>query len=151
MIIGKSKKELEKMRAAGRLVGQVLQELRTIARPGLTTMEVDRVAEKMIRDGGALPTFKGYHGFPYSICASVNEQVVHGFPSDYELKDGDIFSIDCGATLDGFVGDTATTVPIGNPSDEWLGLVRVTEECLNLAIEQCRPGKHLGDIGAVIQ
>src|SRR5688572_28508032 len=130
MIIGKSKKELEKMRAAGRLVGQVLQELRTMSRPGLTTMEIDRAAEKMIRDGGALPTFKGYHGFPYSICSSVIEQVVHGFPSDYELKDGDIFSIDCGVTLDGFVGHTATTVPIGNLSDEWLELVRVTEKCL---------------------
>jgi methionyl aminopeptidase len=151
MIIGKSKRELEKMRAAGRLVGQVLQELRTMAQPGITTMEVDRAAEKMIRDGGALPTFKGYHGFPYSICASVNEQVVHGFPSSYELKDGDIFSIDCGVTLDGFVGDTATTVPIGEAADEWLELVRVTEECLDLAIEQCRPGKHLGDIGAAVQ
>src|SRR5918994_6047010 len=111
MIIGKSKKELEKMRAAGRLVGQVLQELRTMAQPGLTTSEIDRAAEKMIRDGGALPTFKGYHGFPYSICASVNEQIVHGFPSDYALQEGDIFSIDCGVTLEGFVGDTATTVP----------------------------------------
>ena len=151
MIIGKSKKEIEKMRAAGRLVGQVLQELRTLAQPGVATIEIDRAAEKMIRDGGALPTFKGYHGFPYSICASVNEQVVHGFPSDYELKDGDLFSIDCGATLDGFVGDTATTVPVGTVSDERLELVRVTEECLDRAIEQCRPGKHLGDIGAAVQ
>ena len=86
MIIGKSKKELEKMRAAGQLVGQVLQELRTMVQPGITTIEIDRAAEKMIRDAGALPTFKGYHGFPYSICASVNEQVVHGFPSDYALQ-----------------------------------------------------------------
>ena len=151
MIIGKSKKELEKMRAAGRLVGEVLQELRAMVQPGVTTIEIDRAAEKMIRDAGALPTFKGYHGFPYSICASVNEQVVHGFPSDYELKDGDIFSIDCGVTLDGFVGDTATTVPVGTVSEQWLSLVRVTEECLDLAIEQCRPGKHLGDIGAAVQ
>lgn len=151
MIIGKSKKELEKMRAAGRLVGQVLQELRTMAQPGLTTMEVDRAAEKMIRDAGALPTFKGYHGFPYSICASVNEQVVHGFPSDYVLKDGDIFSIDCGVTLEGFVGDTATTVPVGAVTDEVLKLIRVTDECLDFAIEQCRPGKHLGDIGFAVQ
>src|SRR5687768_4781878 len=113
MIIGKSKKELEKMRAAGQLVGLVLQELKTMAQPGTATIEIDRAAEKMIRDAGALPTFKGYHGFPYSICASINEQVVHGFPSEYELKDGDIFSIDCGVTLEGFVGDTATTVPIG--------------------------------------
>lgn len=151
MIIGKSKKELEKMRASGRLVGQVLQELRAMAQPGISTIEIDRAAEKMIRDAGALPTFKGYHGFPYSICASVNEQVVHGFPSDYQLKDGDIFSIDCGVTLEGFVGDTATTVPIGSVKDEWLKLVRVTEECLERAIEQCWPGRHLGDIGAAVQ
>ncbi len=139
------------MRAAGRLVGQVLQELRTMARPGIATIEIDRAAEKMIRDAGALPTFKGYHGFPYSICASVNEQVVHGFPSDYLLKDGDIFSIDCGVTLDGFVGDTATTVPIGTVSEERLKLISVTEECLERAIEQCRPGRHLGDIGDAVQ
>lgn len=151
MIIGKSKKELEKMRAAGQLVGLVLRELTKMVSPGIATIEVDRAAEKMIRDAGALPTFKGYHGFPYSICASVNEQVVHGFPSKYELKDGDIFSIDCGVTLQGFVGDTATTVPVGSVNDEWLELVRVTRECLDLAIEECRPGKHLGDIGAAVQ
>src|SRR4029453_16324139 len=108
MIIAKSKREIEKMRAAGQLVGQVLSRLRAMVQPGVTTIEIDRAAEKMIRDAGALPTFKGYHGFPYSICASVNEQVVHGFPSDYKLQEGDIFSIDCGATLEGFVGDSAT-------------------------------------------
>jgi methionyl aminopeptidase len=151
MIIGKSKKELEKMRAAGQLVGQVLQELRAMVEPGITTIEIDRAAETMIRAAGALPTFKGYHGFPYSICASVNEQVVHGFPSDYKLKEGDIFSIDCGATLSGFVGDTAITVPVGKVSQEWQDLVRVTEECLDRAIEECRPGRHLGDIGAAVQ
>ena len=151
MIIGKSKKELGKMRAAGQLVGLVREELRKMVEPGVATIEIDRAAEKMIRDAGALPTFKGYHGFPYSICASVNEQVVHGFPSDYKLKEGDIFSIDCGVTLDGFVGDTATTVPVGTVSDELLALVRVTEECLDRAIEECRPGKHLGDIGAAVQ
>lgn len=151
MIIGKSKKEIEKMRAAGQLVGLVLRELREMVEPGVTTIEIDRTAEQMIRDAGALPTFKGYNGFPYSICASVNEQVVHGFPSDYKLQDGDIFSIDCGATLGGFVGDTAITVPVGHVSDSWLDLVRVTEECLDRAIEECRPGKHLGDIGAAVQ
>jgi len=151
MIIGKSKRELEKMRAAGQLAGHVLQELRKLVGVDVTTMEIDHAAEKMITDAGALPTFKGYHGFPYSICASVNEQVVHGFPSVYKLKDGDIFSIDCGATLDGFVGDTATTVPVGAVSEEWLELVRVTEECLERAIRECRPGKHLGDIGAAVQ
>ncbi len=151
MIIGKSKKEIEKMRAAGRVTGLVLQELRKLAQPGVTTIEIDRAAEKMIRDAGGLPTFKGYHGFPYSICASVNEQVVHGFPSEYKLQDGDIFSIDCGVTLDGFVGDTATTVMVGTVRDDWASLVRVTEQCLELAIEQCRPGRHLGDIGAAVQ
>ncbi len=151
MIIGKSKKELEKMRASGRLAGQVLAHLRRLVEPGISTIEIDQAAEKMIRDAGALPTFKGYNGFPYSICASVNEQVVHGFPSGYKLKDGDIFSIDCGATLEGFVGDTATTVPVGNVDDEKLKLIEITEQCLERAIEQCRPGKHLGDIGWAVQ
>src|SRR4029450_1456872 len=145
MIIGKSKREIEKMRAAGQLVGQVLSELREMVKPGITTIELDRFAEKMIRDGGALPTFKGYNGFPYSICASVNEQVVHGFPSHYQLREGDIFSIDVGVTLGGFVGDTATTVQVGKVSAECLKLIRVTEECLERAIDQCRAGRHLGD------
>ncbi len=151
MIIGKSRKELEKMRAAGRLIGLVREEVRAMVEPGIATIELDRLAEKLITDAGALPTFKGYHGFPYSICASVNEQVVHGFPSHYKLKDGDIFSVDLGATLDGFVGDTATTIPVGNVDEELLKLVRVTEECLDRAIEQCRAGKHLGDIGWAVQ
>ncbi|MDT4965494.1 MAG: methionyl aminopeptidase, partial [Acidobacteriota bacterium] len=151
MIIGKSKKELDKMRSAGQLVGQVLQELRRMVAPGVTTLEIDAAAEKMIRAGGAQPTFKGYHGFPFSICASVNEQVVHGFPSTYKLKDGDIFSIDVGATLEGFVGDTATTVPVGRVSEDLLQLIKVTEEGLERAIEQCREGKHLGDIGWAVQ
>ena len=151
MIIGKSKRELEKMRAAGQLVGQVRNRLREMVEPGITTMELDRFAEKMIRDAGALPTFKGYNGFPYSICASVNEQIVHGFPSDYKLKEGDIFSIDCGVTLEGFVGDTATTIPVGKVSEDRLQLMQVTEECLDRAIKQCVPGNHLGDIGWAVQ
>jgi methionyl aminopeptidase len=151
MIIGKSRKEIDKMRAAGQLVGSVLQELRKMALPGVTTLEINDAADKMIRDGGAYPTFKGYNGFPYSICASVNEQVVHGFPSQYELREGDIFSIDVGATLDGFVGDTATTVPVGRVSDELWKLLRVTRQCLELAIDKCRAGNHLGDIGYAVQ
>ena len=151
MIIGKSQKEIEKMRAAGQLVGRVLQELRALVGPGITTLEVDRAAEKMIRDAGAYPTFKGYNGFPFSICASVNEQVVHGFPSQYKLQEGDIFSIDVGATLDGFVGDTATTVAVGKVAEDRLRLMQTTAECLELAIEQCRVGKHLGDIGFAVQ
>src|SRR5437763_10043770 len=144
MIIGKSQKEIDKMRVAGQLVGGVLQELRKMVAPGVTTLEVNDAAEKMIRDAGAYPTFKGYNGFPYSICASVNEQVVHGFPSKYELKGGDIFSIDVGATLEGFVGATATTVAVGKVSDDRLKLVRGTEDCLKFAIEQCRGGNHIG-------
>src|SRR5205814_8813024 len=103
----------DKMRNAGQRVGRVLHALRRMAAPGMTTMEANDTAEKMIRDRAAIPTFKSYNGFPYSICASVNEQVVHGFPSDYELQEGDIFSIDVGVTLDGFVGDTAATIPVG--------------------------------------
>jgi methionyl aminopeptidase len=120
MIIGKSQKEIEKMRASGQLVGRVLQALREMVEPGITTLEINDAADQMIRDGGAYPTFKGYNGFPFSICASVNEQVVHGFPSNYELQEGDIFSIDVGVTLEGFVGDTATTVPVGRiTEDRW--------------------------------
>lgn len=151
MIIGKSRKELDKMRAAGRLVAAVLDELRRVIEPGTTTLEIDRAAERMIRDAGAVPTFKGYHGYPFSICASANDQIVHGFPSLLKLKNGDILSIDCGVTLNGFVGDTATTVPVGVVSNDLLRLIRVAEECLLRAIEQCWPGKHLGDIGWAVQ
>ena len=151
MIIGKSQKEIEKMRASGQLVGSVLRELRKMVEPGITTLEVNDAADRMIRDAGAYPTFKGYNGFPFSICASVNEQVVHGFPSRYELKEGDIFSIDVGVTLDGFVGDTAATIPVGRVSDDLLELIRVTEECLQLAIDKCRAGNHVGDIGYAVQ
>jgi methionyl aminopeptidase len=151
MIIGKSKKDLEKMRAAGRLAAQVREAMRGMARAGVTTLDLDAAAERMIRDAGALPTFKGYHGYPYSICASVNEQIVHGFPSEYALKDGDILSVDVGATLGGWVGDTATTIPVGEVSEELRKLVAVTEECLARAIRQCWPGKHLGDIGWAVQ
>jgi methionyl aminopeptidase len=151
MIIGKSQKEIDKMRAAGQLVGRVLQSLRAMVETGMTTLEVNDAADQMIRDAGAYPTFKGYNGFPFSICASVNEQVVHGFPSTYKLQEGDIFSIDVGVTLEGFVGDTAATIPVGTASEDRLKLIRVTEECLQLAIEQCRVGNHVGDIGAVVQ
>jgi methionyl aminopeptidase len=151
MIIGKSQKEIDKMRAAGQLVGRVLRDLRGMVAPGVTTLEVNEAADKMIRDAGAYPTFKGYNGYPFSICASVNEQVVHGFPSQYQLKEGDIFSVDVGATLEGFVGDTATTIPVGQVSEELLKLILVTEECLQRAIEKCRAGNHVGDIGFAVQ
>src|SRR5215472_13784158 len=151
MIIGKSRKELEKMRAAGKLVAEVREELRQMVKPGITTLEIDAAAEKMIRDAGAYPTFKGYNGFPFSICASVNEQVVHGFPSRYELQEGDIFSIDVGVTLEGWVGDTATTVPVGEIDEALRRLIQVTDECLERAITQCHPGKHIGDLGWAVQ
>jgi methionyl aminopeptidase len=151
MIIGKTKKELDKMRAAGALVAEVRETLRGMVAPGVTTMELNNVAEKMIRDAGAYPTFLGYHGFPYSICASLNEQVVHGFPGDTPLQEGDIISLDMGATLDGFVGDTAFTAPVGEITAELKKLLEVTEESLNRAIQQTRAGKHLGDIGWAVQ
>jgi len=151
MIIGKSKKELEKMRASGRLAGLVREHLRRMVQPGVTTRELDTAAEKMIRDAGAVPSFKGYHGFPFSICASINEEVVHGFPSNKALREGDILSIDVGATLNGYVGDTATTIPVGRISEDRRRLIRVAEECLERAIEQCRPGRRVGDIGWAVQ
>jgi methionyl aminopeptidase len=151
MIIGKSRKDLDKMRASGRLVAQVREAVRAMVQPGVTTLELEQAAEKMIRDAGALPTFKGYNGFPFAICASLNEQVVHGFPNNKPLVEGDIISIDIGVTLNGWVGDTAKTIPVGNVGEEKLRLIQVTEECLERAIAQCWPGKRLGDIGWAVQ
>jgi methionyl aminopeptidase len=153
MIIGKSRKELDKMREAGELIAEVREELRRMVKPGISTLEIDQAAEKMMRDGGAIPSFKGYLGtYPASICASVNHVVVHGIPSaDTILNEGDIFSVDLAATLNGFVGDTATTIPVGKVDDEKAQLIRVTEECLKLAIEQCRIGRHVGDIGFAVE
>lgn len=153
MIIGKSRKELDKMRVVGEFIASVREEIRRMVQPGISTLELDQAAEKMIRDGGAIPTFKGYmNTYPASICASVNHVVVHGIPSaDIILKEGDIFSVDMAATLDGFVGDTAVTIPVGNVDEEKAQLLRVTEECLHLAIEQCRLGRHLGDLGFAVE
>ena len=156
MIIAKSQKDMEKMRAVGELIAEVREALREMVEPGISTLELNAEAEKMMRDAGSIPTFIGYapHGmvaFPFAICASVNEQIVHGFSTETPLKDGDIVSLDMACTLDGFVGDTAITVPVGNVGDELKQLIRVTEECLELGIAQCRPNKRVGDIGAVIQ
>jgi methionyl aminopeptidase len=156
MIIAKSQKELEKMRAVGELIAEVREALRAMVVPGVTTLELNAAAEKMMRDGGSIPTFIGYkpHGmvpFPYAICASVNEAIVHGFSNDTPLREGDILSLDMACTLDGFVGDTATTVPVGRISDELAQLVRVTDECLALGIEQCHPNNRVGDIGWAVQ
>ncbi len=139
------------MRAVGELIAEVREALRLMVKPGVSTMDLNRAGEKMIREAGAIPTFIGYHGFPFAICASVNDEVVHGFSKETPLKDGDIVSLDMAATFNGFVGDTAMTCPVGEISDELKQLIRVTEECLELGIEASRINGRVGDIGAVIQ
>lgn len=156
MIIAKSQKDLEKMRAVGELIAEVRETLRSMIALGITTFELNIAAEKMMRDAGAIPTFIGYkpHGmvpFPFAICASVNDAVVHGFSNDVPLKEGDIVSLDMACTLNGFVGDTAFTAPVGDVPEGISKLIRTTEECLALGIEQCRPNKRVGDISSAIQ
>lgn len=156
MIIAKSQKDLEKMRAVGELIAEVREALRAMVAPGITTLELNATAEKMMRDAGSIPTFIGYAPrgmvpFPFAICASPNHAIVHGFSTDKPLAEGDILSLDLACTLDGFVGDTATTVPVGKITDEAARLIRVTEECLALGIEQCTPTRRVGDIGWAIQ
>ncbi len=156
MIIAKSSKDMDRMREVGELIAEVRETLRSMVAPGITTLELNAVAEKMIRGAGAIPTFIGYkpHGmipFPFAICASVNARVVHGFSDNIPLKEGDILSIDMAATYNGFVGDTATTIPVGEIADDLKQLIRVTEECLDLAIQECRPNNRVGDLGAAVQ
>ena len=156
MIIAKSQKDLEKMRAVGELIAEVREALRAMVAPGVTTVELNARAEKMMRDAGSIPTFIGYKPrgmvpFPYAICASANDAIVHGFSNATPLKEGDIISLDMACTLEGFVGDTAITVPVGAVSDEAAQLIRVTEECLELGIAECWPNKRVGDIGWAIQ
>ena len=156
MIIAKSAKDLDKMRAVGELIAEVREALRTMVKPGVTTLELNTVAEKMMRDAGSIPTFIGYkpHGmvpFPFAICASPNEAIVHGFSNETPLKEGDIISLDMACTLNGFVGDTATTVPVGEISDELAQLIRVTDECLMLGIAEARINNRVGDIGWAVQ
>jgi len=151
MIIAKSQKDLDRMREVGELIAEVRENLRGMVEIGITSLELNAAADKMIRERGAIPTFIGYHGFPYAICASVNDQIVHGFSNDIPLKDGDIISLDMAATYNGFVGDTAFTAPVGEITDELKQLIRVTEECLDLAIQQCHPGNRVGDIGHAVQ
>jgi methionyl aminopeptidase len=156
MIIAKSQKDLEKMRAVGELIAEVREALRAMVAPGVTTLELNAAAEKMMRDAGSIPTFIGYkpHGmvpFPFAICASVNDQIVHGFSTDIPLKEGDIVSLDMACTLNGFVGDTAMTLPVGEVSDELKQLIRVTEECLDLGIQAARVNGRVGDIGHAVQ
>ena len=151
MIVCRSRAEIEKLRRVNQLVAQVLAELRQMAAPGVTTADIDRVAEARVRAAGAEPAFKGYHGYPATVCASANEQVVHGIPSKRPLVEGDILSIDMGAKLDGFFGDCAVTVPIGRVSPEATELLRVTEEALLHGIEAVKPGARISDIGAAVQ
>ena len=152
MIVCRSTAELEKMRAAGRLVGEVLTELSAHVRPGVTTAALDEVAETLIRRAGATPAFKGYHGYPATICASINEEVIHGIPSGRRiLNEGDVISIDVGASLDGYYGDSAVTLPVGPVSEQAATLLRVTEESLYKAIERVRVGGRISDIGHAVQ
>jgi len=151
VIVCRSRAEIEALRAVNQLVGDVLGELCELAVAGVTTLDLDRAAEERVRAAGAVPAFKGYHGFPATICASVNEQVVHGIPSTRPLREGDILSIDMGAVLDGFYGDSAVTVPIGRVSGEADRLLRVTEEALFRGIDAVKPGARVSDIGAAVQ
>src|SRR6185503_10053394 len=151
MIIRKSKSEVEKMRAAGQIVARVLKQLSTMVVPGITTRDLDSEAERMIRDAGAYPTFKGYHGYPASICASINDEVVHGIPSKRKLREGDIIGIDCGATYQGYVGDSAVTVPVGSVSESVKRLLETTRQSLFQAIEKCQVGNRLGDVCNAVQ
>lgn len=151
MIILKSDHEIQSMRAAGRVVALVIEALKKAVAPGVTTGELDRLAEQIIRAEGALPSFKGYGGFPASICASINEEVVHGIPGMKVLKNGDIISIDVGAQVEGFHGDAAVTIPVGQIDTEVARLLTVTEESLLQGIAQAREGQRLSDISHAVQ
>jgi methionyl aminopeptidase len=153
MINCKSQAEVEKMRRSGQIVRQVLQEVKAMVAPGVSTMDLERAAEEKIRELGAKPAFKGYYDYPCVLCTSVNNEIIHGIPSAKRiLKEGDIVSIDCGVVLDGYYGDSAITVPVGGKvSDELKKLLEVTETSLKKAIEEVRLGKTVGDVGAAVQ
>ena len=151
MIVRKSPADIEKMRAANALVAEILTELQSLVSPGVTTRELDAVAERRVLDAGALPAFKGYQGYPATICASINDAIVHGIPSTRQLVDGDIVSLDMGVVLGGFYGDSAVTVGVGVVSDEVSLLMKITREALDQAIERARVGGRVSDLGHVIQ
>lgn len=152
MVYLKTDEQIELLRESNLLVSQTLAELAKVIRPGISTAFLDKVAEEYIRANGALPAFKGYNGFPASICASVNDQVVHGIPSEKMiLKDGDIISIDCGTFKNGFVGDSAYTFCVGDVSQDVRDLLEVTKASLYLGIGQAVEGKRIGDIGYAVQ
>ncbi|GAA0071502.1 type I methionyl aminopeptidase [Clostridium sardiniense] len=151
MILIKDDLALDLMRKAGKIVGETLLLLENEIKPGISTKELDRIAEEFIREQGAIPSFKGLYGFPASLCISVNNQVVHGIPGGYILKDGDIVSIDCGAYLDGFHGDAARTFPVGNVSEDAKRLIQVTRDCFFEGIKFAQIGNRLTDISHAIQ
>lgn len=156
MIFLKTDDEIELLRQSNLLVGRALAEVAKLIKPGVTTLELDRVAEEFIRDNGAIPTFKGFPNqygqpFPGSICASVNDQVVHGIPNDKPLQEGDIVSVDCGTYMNGFCGDSAYTFCVGEVAPEVRELLKVTKEALYKGIENTVHGKRLGDIGSAVQ
>ncbi len=151
MITLKSKREVEIMRDASRIVAEILLELRQLCQPGITTAELDRIAEEKTRKHGAQPAFKGYRGFPRSLCTSINHEVVHGIPGNKALKDGDIIGLDFGVVYRGYYGDSAFTVPIGEITPELKTLLKVAEESLYLGIQEMKPGNHLSDISRAIQ
>ena len=154
MIIYKSAEEIEKMRGAGRITAGAIEAMLDVVAPGVTTADLDAVAERFIRDQAGVPSFKNYRGFPATICASVNDEIVHGIPSPKRaLRVGDVLSLDCGATWDGYQGDSAVTIFVGGdaPSPEAEKLVRVTSDALDAAIAVIRPGGRLSDIGNAIQ
>ena len=151
-VIKKTLAEIEEMKEAGRLSAAVLREVGKRCVPGVTTLELDEFAEDYIRSHGGIPTFKGYGGFPGSICASINEQIVHGIPSStVRLKEGDIISIDTGATVNGWAGDNAWTFAVGKVAPDVKRLLDVTEKCMWAGISAARPGNRLGDIGHAVQ
>ena len=151
MINRKTPEEIEQMAASGAILARCLQLVRSKARPGVTTGDLDEAAERFIRSQGGEPAFKGYRGFPGSICASPNSMIVHGIPGSYKLQRGDILSIDVGVVLDGWVSDAAITVPIGPVSPIATNLMQTTRDALFDAVEQARPGNHLGDISHAVQ
>ena len=151
MINLKTAHEIDMMAKAGQLLSAVVDELKAACREGLRTSELDRLAERRIRAAGARPGFLGYHGFPKSICVSINDEAVHGIPGRRKIEDADIVSLDLGLVLDGFWADMGCTVAVGKVSPEAKRLTRVTEECLEIAIQHAQPGGHLGDISAAVQ
>ncbi|MEN6620323.1 MAG: type I methionyl aminopeptidase [Smithella sp.] len=151
MVILKLPEEIEKARASNHIVAEVLSKLRDRVKPGISTSELDKIAEEITRKRGAKPAFKGYRGYPYSLCTSVNEEVVHGMPSERILKEGDIIGLDFGVYFKGFYGDSAITLPVGKISLDAQKLIQVTERSLYAGIEQIKVGKRLGDISAAVQ